>query len=326
MLAAMVAMSSCDNATFKVDASIEGMGNQNVHIVFLGDSGVSDAFILVTDGKFKIKGDSHQWTIVGILDSQNKPLCRFAVKGGQTVTLTGDMGKPHFYTVKGNGDAAAWMDFERENAALYDNPDRKPLDDAIAKYVKQNPGSIVSTLLLIADYSDINSPQAHKLLQSIDPDARPESLVSSMQRMQALVDKPETRLHTMMLCGTSGDFEALVPASTGATLIYWWIDVDQKRRQDIAALRRIKDQYGSALSVADVTLRSDTAGWHSVVAGDSAHWQHYWSPGSILDPAVMNLKLRQLPLCIVADSTGKQIYRGNDITDAASVLNRYFGK
>lgn len=322
-LAAVVAlMSACDNSTFKISADIAGMGNQNIHVVFLGDSGVSDAFIPVTDGKFKIKGNSHDMTVVGILDSQNKPLFRIAVSGGETVEVTGDINSPHHYRCKGSDAAEQWMDFERENAKLYDMADRSQLDRAIEKYVKENPKNVVSTLLLVADYS--NAEAALKLLDKVAVEARPESLVMSIDRMYAVQDKVSKQIHTMMLCSLNGEFEPLVPASSGATLIYWWTDYTPSRRDDIRAIKKLSEQYGERLMVADVSLMPDTMGWRPTIKADTTQWKHYWAPGSILDQAVEPLHLRSLPVCIIADSTGRQIYRGNDIKDITSTLGKYF--
>ena len=83
-------MCACDNSKFSISADIENMGNQNVHVVFLGDSGVNDTFIPTQDSKFSIEGSSQELTVVNVLDSQNKPLFRVAVRGGEKVKVTGD--------------------------------------------------------------------------------------------------------------------------------------------------------------------------------------------------------------------------------------------
>lgn len=322
LVAVVTLMSSCDNSTFKISADIAGMGNQNVHIVFMGETGVVDAFIPVNDGKFKIKGNSRDLTVVGILDSQNKPLFRVAVSGGDKVEITGDINNPHHYHCKGSDVAEEWMKFESDNAQLYDMADRTLLDRAIEKYVNENPKSMVSTLLLVADYSDAEA--ARKLLEKVDVEARPESLVMSIERMYLAEDKASTQLHTMMLCALGGDFEPLVPASNGATLIYWWNDYTPSRRNDIKAIKDLSSQYGDRLMVADVSLVPDTMGWRPTIKADTTQWKHYWAPGSILDPSVEPLRLRHLPVCILADSAGRQIYRGNDMKALAASLDKYF--
>lgn len=322
-LVAMVALTSaCDNSTIKIKADIAGMGNQNVHIVFLGDSGVVDAFIPVNDGKFKIKGNSHDLTVVGVLDSQNKPLFRIAVSGGETVEVTGDINSPHHYRCKGSKEGQEWMEFESKHAELYDLADHSQLDRAIEKYVKENPKSKVSTLLLVADYSDAEAAQ--KLLDKIDAEARPESLVTSIDRMYAVHNKDADKLHSMMLCALGGDFEPLVPAASGATLLYLWGDYSASRRTDISSIKGLKAKFGDRLMVADISLAPDTMGWRPTIKADTTQWKHYWAPGSILDPAVESLRLRRLPVCIAADSTGRQIYRGNDLKALSTALSKYF--
>ena len=323
-LAMIVAMmSSCDSSTFKISADIAGMGNQQVHVVFLGDSGVSDTFIAVNDGKINIKGASSEPTVVNFLDSQNKPLFRVAVEGGETIEITGDYYKPHSYSCKGSDVAQQWMDFERENAELYDMPDAALLDQAIEKYIKENPKSLVSTLLLITDYSDITTAKAEQLLNSIDPKARPERLTSGMTQLRATYSKPINQLHTMMLCNDQGDFEAIIPSKATATLLYWWTNNNSERQSALTQMKQIAEEFGSDLQISDVSLSSDSSGWHTIIKNDSVKWQHYWAPGSIQDPAIRDLQLRQLPIFIVCDMHGKQIYRGANVKEARNAISKH---
>lgn len=315
-------MTSCDNSTFKISADIAGMGNQQLHIVFLGDSGVTDAFIAVNDGKFKIKGNSSEPTIVSFLDSQRKPLFRVAACGGETIEITGDINNPHHYTCKGSDVAKEWMEFESKNADLYDQPNPAPLDQAIEQYIKEHPSSLVSTLLLVADYSDLSSSKAEQLLNSIEADKRPESLIASMQQLHATA-KPITQLHSMMLCNTQDDFEALVPSKANINVLHLWNMNDAARRSTVAAMRKLAAQYQDALQIADINVGNDTTGWHAVAKSDSAAWSHYWAPGSILDPAVADLHIRQLPLIIVADNQGRQLFRGSDINTATKTIQKH---
>lgn len=322
-LAMIVAMmSACDSSTFRISVDVQSLGNQNVHVVFLGDSGVTDKFIPTQDNKFSVEGSSSNLTVVNILDSQNKPLFRVAVKGGETIEITGDYNNPHHYHCKGSEVAQAWMDFESENAALYSKRG-DALDAAIEKYVEANRSSVVSTLLLVFDYSDLTTDKAKKMLASIDEKARPASLVESMEQLIDATGKPVTQLRSMLLCRMGGDFEVFSLSKSRSTLILWWSENGQQRREQIAAIKRMSKQYGDKLSVADVTLNSDTSAWRAIVNADSTQWAHYWAPGGILDQSIVNLKLRKLPVCIVVDSTGKQLYRGADMQAAQSTLNKY---
>lgn len=311
-------MCACSNSTFKISADIKGMGNQNIHIVFLGDSGVNDSFIPVNDGKFNVQGSSQELTVVSILDSQNKPLFRLAVKGGDKVEVTGDYNNPHHYQCKGSDVTQEWMKFETDNAMLYDQVDGTALDAAIEKYVAANKSSIVSALLLVFDYSD--PYKAQKLLDGLDAEARPEHLMASLRQAQEAAGRPETVVRSLMLCTQDGDFEAFVPSMHKMSLLYWWSDNNQNRRDDIASIKQLVQQYGDRLTVADVSLASDTSAWRAIVKADSTRWHHYWAPGGIQDPAIDNLKIRTLPLCIVTDSAGNQLYRGSDISAAGKAL------
>ncbi len=322
MAVAVVAlvMGSCDSSTFKISADIKGMGNQNLHVVFLGDSGVSDAFIPTQDSKFKIKGSSSELTVVSILDSQNKPLFRLAARGGETLNVTGDINNPHHYKCSGSDVASEWLEFEEKNAQLYDLPDPSKLDAAIEKYVKDNPSSVVSTLLVVVDYSQAVSEKGAKLLASIDADARPESLVASLEQAHELMGKPDKQLQTMTLLSSNGEFEPFVPGKARAMIIYWWNTMDEKRTADIESIKALELQHSGQLAVADVNLSPDTVGWQATLANDATAWPHYWAPGSVLDPSVEQLRITVLPMAIVTDSLGRQLYRGQDLKAAAAAV------
>ncbi len=322
VLLVVAMMTACSGSKFKVEAEIAGLGNQNVHVVWMGDSGVVDAFIPAQEGKFAVEGSFNEPTVVSILDSHNKPLVRIVASGGDKLKVTGDFNNPHHYRCKGSDVAQEWLDFESEHAALYDMADRTQLDRAIEKYVNEHPSSLVSTLLLVIDYSD--SHKAASLLDKVDMKVRSASLCESLERLKAVLNKTDNTLHSMMLCGMNGDFEAVVAAPKGATLIYMWHDNRPERRENVKSMKALSKQWGSRLTIADVSLMPDTLGWRPVVRGDSTSWNHYWAPGSILDPAVEPLHLRDMPVAIVADSTGHIMYRGKDMTAASAALEKYF--
>ncbi len=324
VVALVAIMTSCTSSEFKVNIDISGLGNQNLHVVWMDDKGLTDAFVTAEDGKLSIGGNCHEPTVVGILDSYNKPLVRIVVTGGDNITVTGDANNPHHYRCSGNEAAQEWLAFESKHASLYDVPDRAPLDKAIEKYVAENPESLVSTLLLVVDYSD--AKKASALLDKVAMKVRPASLCESVERVMAVVEKKDDTLRTMMLCGTEGDFEPVLAAQQGVTLFYMWHESRNERRENVQSMKWLSRHWGNRLTIVDVSLMPDTLGWRSVARLDSASWKHYWVPGSVLDPAVETLRLRTLPETFVTDSTGRILYRGNDMTAVNNTLEKHFGR
>ena len=314
LLLATAVLASCDGSKFNVTADIKSLGNQNVRIIYLGDEGVSDQFVVAKDGKFSFEGHSSSLTVVSILEGQNETMCRFVVSGGDKIELTGDFMMPHHYQCKGNDISEQWMKFEREHSVQYESIDCTVLDDAIEDYVKKNPKSVVSTLLMAFDYSDAMTDKAKKLIASIDREAMQSGLMASIQNMQEYNNIKEVRLYTMMLCNLDGDFESVNAMSNQQTLFYWWLNNNESRRTAVREMKRILKDHQN-LRVIDINMSADTVGWRVTMRNDSTQWKHYWTPGGVMDAALNNLKIRRLPTYILTDSIGRQLYRGIDLNE-----------
>ena len=314
LLLATAVLASCDGSKFNVTADIKSLGNQNVRIIYLGDEGVSDQFVVAKDGKFSFEGHSSSLTVVSILEGQNETMCRFVVSGGDKIELTGDFMMPHHYQCKGNDISEQWMQFERAHSVQYESIDCTVLDDAIEEYVKKNPKSVVSTLLMAFDYSDAMTDKAKKLIASIDREAMQSGLMASIQNMQEYNNIKEVRLYTMMLCNLDGDFESVNAMSNQQTLFYWWLNNNESRRTAVREMKRILKDHQN-LRVIDINMSADTVGWRVTMRNDSTQWKHYWAPGGVMDAALNNLKIRRLPTYILTDSIGRQLYRGIDLNE-----------
>lgn len=327
MLLGLVALSACSGSGFSIKTNIQNLGSQSVRIIYTGqDGGVRDEFAVAQDGRFEYEGYVGEGiTIVSVFSSNNVPIFRLAVEGGDDVQVRGDFARPHCYECKGSDPSAEWMKFEHDNEEAYSANDTQTLDAAIEKYVKEHRSSVVSTLLLIADYSDLGGKGA-KLLESIDEKARPQSLIDSYMALTIATEQPITQLPPMTLCGTDGQFTSLSTSTNKATVIYWWYNSGVDRHNDIVKLASLETELTPDVTFVDVSLDSDSATWHGVVSSDDTNWKHYWAPGSMLDPAVEKLHIKEMPLCIVTDSTGHQIYRGQDIDAVGKTLHKYLGR
>ncbi|MDE6121334.1 MAG: hypothetical protein K2F63_06050, partial [Muribaculaceae bacterium] len=65
----------------------------------------------------------------------------------------------------------------------------------------------------------------------------------------------------------------------------------------------------------------DTADWRKSVLPDSASWRQGWAAGTVSAIGVDRLAIPSLPFFVVCDSTGRQIYRGSDMTRACALAD-----
>ena len=215
--------------------------------------------------------------------------------------------------VKGNKLNEDWQLFRDEHRAFYTDPNPSRLDAAIAKYVKEHSGDMLSTVLLMADYSDFTDrDKVQALINSISLEARPESLLATfMGNPMGRKSVSVPRLMSLNLIKHGGDFED-VSLTNHVTLIHLWGGVQDNRQGTINLLNTLPD----GVRVLDVLAESDTIRWHQVIAGDPAQWQHYWAPGGPMEQGIQLLGITSLPWFAVADSTGMVTYTGPDINAA----------
>ena len=80
-------LTSCSSDNFKIDGKIEGLGTQNVHVVYNGDEGAVDAIMPTHDDELRIKCHSSEMTVVSLIDMRGVLLARFAAQNGDEISI-----------------------------------------------------------------------------------------------------------------------------------------------------------------------------------------------------------------------------------------------
>ena len=317
VLAAITA--SCGGNEFKIDMDIANVGGQGVKVIFRGDSGVVDDWATTEKkGRFSYKGSTGNPVIVGLFGRNNTPLAYVVADKGDHIKVKGDAASPATIRVKGSRVNEDWQLFRDEHADFYKDVNLSRLDAAIEKYVREHPTDMLSTVLLVADYSDYTDrDKVKKLLQSIDTKARPASLTESLATISNYKRVPLPRLMTLKLVKHGGDFQDIT-LTGGVSLISLWASPQQERNALIQKLAGLD----AGISVIDVLAESDTLQWHKTIAEDPDAWKHYWAPGGPLEPGIQLLGITSIPWYAVTDSTGMVTYSGPDINAAIRATKR----
>jgi len=308
-----LALASCSSDSFKIDGNIAHIEGDGVAIVFQGDSGIVDEWInLDQKGRFSFKGEAANPVVVSIMTKRGEPLVTVVAANGDHLKVKGDATRTMAIKVKGNDVNEDWQLFRDEHAAFYTDPNPSRLDAAIEKYVREHPTDMLSTVLLMADYSNYTDQgKINKMLQGIDAQARPASLVKHFTGRQVARNTHLPRLMSLKLVKGTDQFEEI--SLTGhITLINLWAFPQEDRNALIQQLGTLSDQ----VNVLDVLTESDTLRWHQTIASDPKHWKHYWAPGGPLEMGIQLLGITSMPWFAVTDSTGMVTYSGPDITTA----------
>ena len=317
MLLLLVALlTSCSSDSFKIDGNIAHLDGNTLRVVFVGDSGVVDEMVQVDDkGHFSFKGASEHPVIVNLNNQRGEPLATVVACNGDHLKLNGDAGKSMSIKVKGNRLNEEWQLFRDEHTAFYTDPNPSRLDAAIEKYVAEHPDEMLSTVLLIADYSDYSDlDKVKKMLNGIETQARPVSLTQALPAFRKGKGHDKLpRLMTLNLIKHGGKFEE-VKLTDRITLLSLWANPQNGRNALRSQLQALSDESAGGIHVIDILTESDTLRWHRVIADEK--WPHYWAPGGPLEQGIQLLGITSLPWYAVTDSTGMVIYSGPSLDQA----------
>ena len=314
LLSLTMAMASCSGDSFKIDGKLANFDSGMVRVIFPTDSGMVDEWVSVDKkGKFSYQGAVADPVIVSLLDSRSHLLVMLVATSGDHIKVKGDAAQPKTIKIKGSKVNEDWQLFRDEHAAFYTDPNPSRLDAAIEKYVREHPADLLSTVLLMADYSDYSDvDKINAMLKGIDVKVRPGSLVRSFEgRSMNAQTSRLPRIMALKLVKHGGDFED-VSLVDRMTLISFWANPQDNR----SALINKLNQVGEGIRVIDVLTESDTLRWHQTIAADPKEWKHYWAPGGPMEQDVQLLGIKTLPWYAVTDSTGLVTYSGPSL-DAA---------
>ncbi len=311
----VLALAACNSDSFKIDGNVAHVTGA-VRIIFQGDSGMVDEMVsLDKKGRFSFKGEVPGLEIVSILNHQGDRLATVVVQNGDHLKLKGDATKAMSIKVKGNALNEDWQLFRDEHAAFYADPNPSRLDAAIEKYVREHPTDVLSTVLIMCDYSDYSDrDKVDKMLNGIDMKARPESLVNHYTDRTVSRNANLPRLMSLKLAKDAGKFEE-ISLTDQVTLINLWANPQKDRNAMIQQLQALGDQ----IQVLDVLTESDTLRWHQTIASDPKSWKHYWAPSGPLELGIQLLGITSMPWYAVTDSTGMVAYSGPILKTAIHV-------
>ncbi len=320
ILLLFVLLTSCSD-TFKIEGNLNKLGNQSIRMLYATPHGVQDVWTVSKDNHFEFSGSTDELTLVFLFDAQSRMLGRFVLENGDDVEIKGNADAPFNIEVKSSDVNEDWYEFINNHAKDYENNNKTALDNEIEKYVARHPDELLSTLLLIVDYSRLNNANnVQQLLNKIDQDAKPESIIANYKKLTQRFVRPTSRLSSLLLYESTGDYSSFMPTTAQASILYLWLN-SSNHSNEVNSLKTLVENHGAKLLVADVYVNPDTAVWRTLVKADGGKWKHYWAPEGPLNDQLKSLDMQSTPLFVVADSMGKIVYNGNNVAEARVKVN-----
>lgn len=325
----LVVFASCgNNEEFLINCKIRGLGSKGVEMTYTTRSVQRVGFHPV-DGKVALRGVSDKPVLVEVSTIDNRLLFTCVAQNGDNLDVELDLDKPTSLKISGNDASEEYSRFIVDNDSLLQSDDVAGINRLIAAEVRRHPDRISSAMLLATRFQARDYElEADSLINTLKPDARPSGVMGAFaslvgEQVSSSVGSP-VRAMTIN-CGYQNKQDT--------TMRYWasnqsysMLVVTGYHRGDSIGktLRELCDSLPDRRFKAfEIAVTGDSAMWKIAVRNDSTKWVKAWVPGGTASNEVRSLTVSSIPYFVVADSTGRQIYRGRSLSAANdTVRNR----
>lgn len=325
----LVVFASCgNNEEFLINCKIRGLGSKGVEMTYT-TRGVQRVGFHPVDGKVALRGVSDKPVLVEVSTIDNRLLFTCVAQNGDNLDVELDLDKPTSLKISGNDASEEYSRFIVDNDSLLQSDDVAGINRLIAAEVRRHPDRISSAMLLATRFQARDYElEADSLINTLKPDARPSGVMGAFaslvgEQVSSSVGSP-VRAMTIN-CGYQNKQDT--------TMRYWasnqsysMLVVTGYLRGDSIGktLRELCDSLPDRRFKAfEIAVTGDSAMWKIAVRNDSTKWVKAWVPGGTASNEVRSLTVSSIPYFVVADSTGRQIYRGRSLSAANdTVRNR----
>ncbi len=322
----VVAVVGCgDDDNFVVEGELDGAPAVNLRVIYHGNGRLATGITATNEGKFSFHGFAPKRMIVELYDNDYRLLGRTIAVNGEHQELKLKQHRPYEASVKGNELAQRWSEFLNQHADSFAAGNR---NDIIADYVKNNPADELSGLLLITDFdcSGTKAALADSLWNSLAAETRPDDLaqsfIASVSRFST--ENTSRQIEQVEYLDSTTACDTFKLADSRLSLIA--VSNNLSKRDSIVKTFRQLDSLlkDNKFEIIDLSVDTDNLVWRRLVDDDHATWIQGWVPGSISSRSLNVLAIPEVPYFVAVDSTGTQLWRGTDPTDAKEFILEYY--
>lgn len=336
----LTAMSAgCSHSdSFTISGDIKELADRPVKLVVYNSDSVKTLSATAAAGRFTIKGTSADYAIAVLSSMSSGPSVRFLVRNGDKLNLEGPT--IDSLTISGSDPNEQIAGFLASNPGSFDgiypsspSPSMSSIspraaNKAITDYVDKEGTTAAAAFLIAAYYDPTIDPDASTaLLNRFNTTDETRSLLASISEAvkNELNTAKTARVHSFNLPAAGDSTVRFSPSTQSYTLLaFTTADTGAKRQKITSRLRELSDSCPRRkLRVIEMSMCGDSATWRSVIKRDTlVNWPRILLPGGPAALQVRHLNIGQLPYYILADSTGRQIYRGSALAAAADSIDR----
>lgn len=325
VVAAVVIMcAACTRNEFNMDLDLSGVGTSDFQVVYYASDSRQGFYVetnmVVREGKGTLRGITRFPTLVYITSRYiNEPLVVYAERGDR-IGLKGNSPDQLGWEVSGNKINDEWSAWRIANAGALRSGRPDSINAAVARFVREQPESKVSLLLMLTTFVRRADPQLYReLWKGLDSKLRNSDLVQLAGRpdqLGAVVSQP-ARIESMVLRGR-GRLDTVITSRVPATVLCFWLNDHSKRRTAlIDSIKALATEFpdSASRSIVDICMNADSTSWIQPLRSDSLKGvTRAWMPLGTTDPAALAIGIGYLPYIVVVDSIGDIIYQGDSLS------------
>ncbi len=334
----IITCESCLRNEFDMEAKLDEKVNHTYNISYYASDRRGGLEIVtaldVRGGEGKLKGMTRNPTL-GLISYGNSslPAAIFFAERGDKIVFPGDDPSPEEWNISGNKINELLSEWRLTNkeliAKVRDNVSdsgeksrsvRKKLNKKIAEFVRTNPESGASALILGVYFDSAEEPsldaELWKILEKSGVMADYSPLLARQDcDFSSVPSAPVSRLSKKVMIVQSywNNYDTLhLGNGKHPVLMYFNLPNDENRGVAIDSLKRLSKLRKDSLDlqIVDFSLAPDSSIWSYNVRRDSLkNTLCSWTPRGFAEPDLMNLGVSETPMWLIVDKNGKVIYR-----------------
>lgn len=336
LIICLLTLTACTDNSVEIEAELDAADNSSYRIIWLASSKTQNFYgetvIAIRAGKGAVTIPTRYPSVVFVSKgSDSRPATFFWAERGDKIKISGSSGHdPLSWKISGNKINEELTEWRSANIATLGKCAFSPgaANGIIAEYVKKNSDNPVASLLLLCVYSRAdNEEEFSRLWNSLGEKARDERLLAAVSRSDILSGETKQNGNlknlTVRSLSPSGRDTLRIIGSRASILYFSGFGNRVPAATD--SLNSLSKAYPDSTRrvIAEIFLEPDSTSWRRTAVGDSlSNYPLMWIPLSYADPQLAGAGVVRTGYFIVADSRGRQIFRGTDAHKASTTFRK----
>lgn len=303
---------------FEVKGTIDDGSSLNLRYIYYVDGSVRTGLTASTDGKFGFEGTSPGLSVVEIYDNDYRFMGRFLARNGDKVKIELNRKNPYMSVASGTKENDELSGFYNVVADSLHGYDAGVRNRVIERYVAEHDSNIVAMTIVACDYDASLGQREAAFADSVLSGVLDFALPFKQLAARAGSKRSREPIVAINYKGRGNKTAAFVTSHKGRSVIA--VSDDAHERDSVVATLRKIDRLHD-IGILDLSVDADTMVWTRSIRTDSASWEQGWVAGSISGQSLGRLAIPKLPYYVVADSAGRQLWRGNSHSELLDFLD-----